>query len=967
MLDPARVRLGAVGSETAAGSSKFRVLVAVTTLFVAGLTGVLIIDPGSSWSQVVGDLAIALAVYTAAAAFLRAARRRDEAARAWTLMAVAAGVWAAGTTIWTIYGFVLDHAYPFPSLADAGYLSYALPAAAALFAFPGKTRRPVSRIRGVLDGLVIASATLFVSWSWVLGPVLQAGGSGLPRLVAVAYPIVDVVMASLVITLGVRAGRGSRRQWSLLSAGLLTLAVTDSVYVLLTVEGVTGSTGTVLAGGWVTAWLLMALSTYAPVVPRARETTRHFTVTQELLPYVPVLAAVLSAAVLPPLYRFDTFFMVTGVVLVTALVFQQIVVALEKVVLANDLEGLVSARTSELADLVRRNKLILDSTGDGIFGVDVDGRITFANPAACRMLGYEPNELIGRNSHDLLHEPEGTASGHGPESCPVAVALLSGVAQRNPDDDFQRRDGSLLAVAKLASPIVEDERVTGAVVSFRDITERREVDRLKDEFTSVVSHELRTPLTSIRGSLGLLASGALGAVPEKGQRMLDIAVSNTDRLVRLINDILDIERIESGKIAMERQRTAVSKLAAQARDAMEAMAAGAGVTVTVSAVEADLWADPDRMMQTLTNLLSNAIKFSDRDGVVELVARHHGGEVLFSVADQGRGIPADRLEAIFERFQQVDSSDAREKGGTGLGLPICRSIVEQHGGRIWVESTPGQGSTFFFTVPAYSAEPSPPAADAPAVLVCDDDASVRELVSVLLERRGYRAIAAASGEEALHLAAQEQPAAILLDLLMPGLNGWETAARLKEQPDTERIPVVICSVLTPEEATEPAPVGVAGWVDKPLDEQSLLQALATALAPPLQISRVLVIEDDPDLAGVLTTMFAQHGLETFHASTGSEALRLAQRVLPDLLVLDLMLPDTDGFTVVDWLRRHERLHHVPLVVYTAQDLDESQREQLRLGETRFFTKGRISPADFEQRVMGLVAYMTTEKEASLVR
>jgi CheY-like chemotaxis protein len=238
---------------------------------------------------------------------------------------------------------------------------------------------------------------------------------------------------------------------------------------------------------------------------------------------------------------------------------------------------------------------------------------------------------------------------------------------------------------------------------------------------------------------------------------------------------------------------------------------------------------------------------------------------------------------------------------------------------------------------------------------------------VVLERRGYRAIVAASGQEALQLAASEQPLAILLDLLMPGLNGWETAARLKEQPETEHIPIVICSVLSPEEATGTAPVDVAGWVDKPLDEDSLVRVLETALAPPLRISRVLVVEDDEDLAGVLTTMFQHHGLETFHASTGSEALRLAQRVLPDLLVLDLMLPDSDGFAVVDWLRRHERLHTVPLVVYTARDLDESQREQLRLGETRFFTKGRVSPADFEERVMGLVARMTSHEEGAVVR
>ncbi len=184
--------------------------------------------------------------------------------------------------------------------------------------------------------------------------------------------------------------------------------------------------------------------------------------------------------------------------------------------------------------------------------------------------------------------------------------------------------------------------------------------------------------------------------------MLDIAVQNTDRLVRLINDILDIERIESGEVSMVRRSTSAAALMTQAREVMETLADDAGVTLSVDPVTAELWADPDRIMQTLTNLLSNAIKFSPVGTTVWLRAERRGEELFVSVADQGRGIPADRLDAIFERFQQVDSSDSRDKGGTGLGLPICRSIVHQHGGDIWVESTLGEGSTFFFTLPVRS-------------------------------------------------------------------------------------------------------------------------------------------------------------------------------------------------------------------------------------------------------------------------
>jgi signal transduction histidine kinase len=247
----------------------------------------------------------------------------------------------------------------------------------------------------------------------------------------------------------------------------------------------------------------------------------------------------------------------------------------------------------------------------------------------------------------------------------------------------------------------------------QDITERREVERSKDEFISVVSHELRTPLTSIRGSLGLLENGVLGRLPEKAQRMVEIAVQNTDRLVRLINDILDIERIDSGTINMHQQPCDGAELISRAIQGLEQFAADALVTITAESEPAVLWADPDRVHQTLTNLISNAVKFSPASSTVRVCCISRDDEVFFAVADDGKGIPADKLTSIFERFQQVDASDSREKGGTGLGLAICRKIVEHHGGRIWVDSELGVGSTFSFVLPVQQPRitPSRQAAD----------------------------------------------------------------------------------------------------------------------------------------------------------------------------------------------------------------------------------------------------------------
>jgi PAS domain S-box-containing protein len=240
-------------------------------------------------------------------------------------------------------------------------------------------------------------------------------------------------------------------------------------------------------------------------------------------------------------------------------------------------------------------------------------------------------------------------------------------------------------------------RIIGAMM---DITERRVIDRMKDEFISTVSHELRTPLTSIRGALGLLSSGRLGTLAEKGQRLLEIASSNTDRLVRLINDILDIERIESGNVTLTKTNCEADTLARAAADVVRALADRENIRITIEAEPAPLVADSDRMVQTLTNLLGNAVKFSPAGSIIRLTARSEGTNVVFSVVDQGRGIPSDKLGTIFERFQQVDASDSRDKGGSGLGLTICRSIVRQHGGEIRVESEPGTGSTFTVTVPS---------------------------------------------------------------------------------------------------------------------------------------------------------------------------------------------------------------------------------------------------------------------------
>jgi PAS domain S-box-containing protein len=356
----------------------------------------------------------------------------------------------------------------------------------------------------------------------------------------------------------------------------------------------------------------------------------------------------------------------------------------------------------ELNALTRRHESILDSVGDGIWGMDMEGRLTFINRSGAEMLGYSPQDLLGQDMHALVHHSHADGTPYPAEESPIFSSVKLETPLHIDDDVFWRKDGKALPVEYVACPLVENGHVDGIVVAFADVTERRRLDRMKDEFIATVSHELRTPLTSLRAALGLVASGALEKRPEKVRPMLDIALANCDRLVRLVNDIVDFERIGSGSLPLHKAEWNAIDLLRRAMDPERATAARAGLTFRIDAQPVDVWADGDRILQVLGNLIRNAIKFSEKGGEIRLAARASSDkEVAFEVQDQGAGIPAEKLDLIFERFQQADASDSRLQGGTGLGLALCRGIINQHGGRIWAKSAPGSGSTFYFTVEQY--------------------------------------------------------------------------------------------------------------------------------------------------------------------------------------------------------------------------------------------------------------------------
>lgn len=882
----------------------------------------------------------------------------------WWLLGFAAACYAAGNAIWFYYQVLAPEDQTYPGPADVFYVAVVPFALAAMLTLPDRPLSAAARVRAIADGLIMGTALLFLSWILLVGPlVAQLGEVTWTYLfVYLYYPLTDILIITIAVTLATRATGARRLPMLLVGAAFVAIACADTGIGYLALDG-REAAGSGLDLGWTIGYMLLGLAAMVPPGEDAGGQPTRRTLLPELLPYVPVVVVLVVRASNPDRFG-DHVLAILLVTIAALLVVRHLLTLSDNVRLTRGLEGLVAQRTHDLEQLTLRHQSILDSAGEGIVGLDRSGRVTFANPAAGALLGRSPADLSGALFHEVTRATNEAGEPIAAAGDLVAAALQDEAVRTVTNATYQRADGTDFAVELTVAPARAASGGAGGVLIFRDVTERRTIERMKDEFVSVVSHELRTPLTSLRGALGLLQGGLLEGTPPKAQRMVQIAVGSTDRLIRLINDILDVERIAAGKVTLDRRTVAAADLADRAVAEMRGLAQQAQVQVEAEEITGTVDADPDRIVQTLTNLLGNAIRFSPPGGTVRVRAVQQDQELLFSVSDEGPGIPSEHLEAIFGRFAQVDASDTREKEGSGLGLAICRGLVEQHGGRIWAHSEPGLGATFYFTLPAVepaaAIAPSPEEqATMPTVLICEDDPHTRDVIGEMLRSHGYAVVGVASGEEVVARAADVAPAAVLMDLTLPGIDGWTAIAQLRANARTGDIPVLVVSGSPPSTSPGTSPLDVAAWLSKPLDLTSLLTALREAIAGDGPQPCVLVVEDDQSLAQVLTALFAEHGVLAVPAHTARDALRLGRDLVPDLLLLDLLLPDSDGFALVDWLRQDPRLCRVPVVVYTALDVDEYDKERLRLGPTEFLTKARNNPEEVEQQVMRLLATVVT--------
>jgi DNA-binding response OmpR family regulator/two-component sensor histidine kinase len=471
-----------------------------------------------------------------------------------------------------------------------------------------------------------------------------------------------------------------------------------------------------------------------------------------------------------------------------------------------------------------------------------------------------------------------------------------------------------------------------------DVSERRHNERMKDEFVSTVSHELRTPLTSIAGSLGLLAGGAAGPIAEPTLRLLKIAHKNSERLVRLINDILDIEKIESGKIVFDLKQVDLPALVEQAIEGSRGFAESFGVRVRLEAAPACVRADADRLVQVVTNLLSNAVKFSPRDGEVAVAIQPRDNMVDITVTDCGPGIPEDFRSRVFDKFAQADNTDARQKGGTGLGLSIVRQIVTLLGGQVTFSCPPGGGTTFRVSLPRWDAaadDATPAAPRLPHMLICDDDSDVAATIAARLQMAGFSSDIATSAHDALAMAQAGAYDAVLVDLKLPGRDGVSLIQDLRAQPRYHNTPIVVISADAARGRSDlrSASLNVLDWLNKPIDVNHLVEVLGRPLARGgAARPRILHVDDDASVLAVVAEALSPNcDLVSVPSIASARGALAAGRF--DLAVLDLVLSQASGLDLLPSLRDRDGTA-LPVILYSARAANGKNAETVQAALTK---------------------------------
>ncbi|MHB8903005.1 MAG: PAS domain S-box protein [Thermoguttaceae bacterium] len=502
------------------------------------------------------------------------------------------------------------------------------------------------------------------------------------------------------------------------------------------------------------------------------------------------------------------------------------------------------ARNQELQRSIQVSRALTEAMGMGVIGADVEHQIIFANPEAQKLLGIGEEEMLGRKLDDVVRAVTGEGCVLTDATCPCWKSIDSGQPYQTEDSTFARRDGSRFPVSLVIAPLPEDATPTGSVLSFQDITARKQAeqalldaDRRKDEFLAMLAHELRNPLAPIRNAAFIL--GRLELDEPRLKWAQEVIEGQVQHLSRLTDELLDVSRIVQGRIELKREAIEFGALLAQILATARPMLESRGQHVTLRLPRQPVWlnGDPVRLTQVVSNLLDNASKYTQAGGDIELDADVAGQEIAFRVRDNGPGICAELLPHVFDLFQQGDRTLDRAQGGLGIGLTLVRQLVNMHGGRVDAYSAGAeQGATFTVWLPIVAAAPAPaptslpdePAAEGGRILVVDDEPAVATSMATLLEIMGYKVVVAESGQEALEQATVFRPQVVLLDIGLKGIDGFETASRLRQLPQAGEMYVVAVTGYA-DEATQSRALasGYDHHMAKPVNPDALLALIAS--------------------------------------------------------------------------------------------------------------------------------------------
>lgn len=580
---------------------------------------------------------------------------------------------------------------------------------------------------------------------------------------------------------------------------------------------------------------------------------------------------------------------------------------------------------------------VVETTNDGIIMIDRYRRVVMVNRRACYFFGIAEHDLKGRSYDDLL-VIFGRVFANSARLTFWLGQLLGSETDRA-YEEFQVTWPESRQLRCFSAPVIDQrEQYLGRILIFRDVTREREVERLKDEFVSTVSHELRTPLASIQGSLQLVlgdaARGKPGLAPDLAapvRSMLQVSLANTERLIRLVNDILDIAKIEQGRLRLQPKPVAPLEICRSAVEELRAFARQHEVTIAlnVPATLPFVEADRDRIVQVVINLLSNAIKFSPKGQQVLLSATHEQNVVRFSVRDWGPGIArADQIH-LFQKFHQIDQSIHREKSGSGLGLAISKELVELHGGKIWVDSDVGRGSTFSFTVPLAKIQPQPAESQIPLIIIADGEHPWAAQLFAASQAEQHWQVVQVHGRDVNTALPVRQPACIVV-VDSGNLDSW--ISQIRAITLYQIAPLIIISDSPPAIHSRDAIVFSFNS-----SIETVITEIRRQMAQPQPL--VLVVDDDPNVRTVLMRILQRHRMRVLAASDGAEALELVQHSRPNAVLLDLRMPGMDGLEVLRRLQADPRTATIPVVVLTANDLGPDAPEHaFALGARSFLEK-----------------------------